>query len=195
MFPLSVWTTVYNVIKYELHVKAAVSEQMSTVTLKNDFETASHAQWLQSYFLFVCEPGSLILNGIESRNYFPPNRAALSPTLAPLAPTQLLIKYQMTEWWREREGDRGEREIRRWSWETSVLRPMRTTDGLHRAQSSIGFSSAFLRPVAGQQSSRRYWDVSCTSIVLWVETIRVPRAEGRGPPGGTTVKCNDWYRL
>jgi len=60
---------------------------------------------------------------------------------------------------------------------------MRTTDGLHRAQSSIGFSSVFLGPVAGQQSSRRYWDVSCTSIVLRVETIRVPRAGGSRAAG------------
>ena len=30
----------------------------------------------------------------------------------------------------------------------------------------------------------RYWDVSSNSAVLWVETIRRPRAEGCGPPDG-----------
>lgn len=40
----------------------------------------------------------------------------------------------------------------------------------------------------------QHWDVSCTSIVLCVETIRVSHAEGYGLPGGTIV-CNEGYHV
>jgi len=44
------------------------------------------------------------------------------------------------------------------------------------------------------ESSVRQRDISYTSIVLWVETIRIPRAEGCGPPGGADV-CNRGYHF
>ena len=40
--------------------------------------------------------------------------------------------------------------------------------------------------------SSRQSDVSCTCIVLCVETIRIPLAKGGGPPGGANV-CDDRY--
>ena len=40
----------------------------------------------------------------------------------------------------------------------------------------------------------RWWDVSYPTILLGVETIRIPRAEECGPPGEANA-CNDKYHL
>ena len=43
-------------------------------------------------------------------------------------------------------------------------------------------------------SPKRQWDVSYTSIVPRVQTIRIPRVEGSEPPGGANA-CNGWYHF
>ena len=40
----------------------------------------------------------------------------------------------------------------------------------------------------------RSWDVSYSSVVLRVETIRMPRAEGGGPLGGAIAATVGWRR-
>ena len=54
--------------------------------------------------------------------------------------------------------------------------------------------SALVLTAAIIRRCTKHWDVSCTSIVLCVETIRVSRAEGYGLPGGTIV-CNEGYHV
>ena len=54
-------------------------------------------------------------------------------------------------------------------------------------------AGGFDRPryvTSSRQQGRYKEDVSYASIVLWVETIRLPRAEGGGPLGGADV-CNN----
>ena len=49
--------------------------------------------------------------------------------------------------------------------------------------------ASITRPPQPFHSSARYSDASNASIVLWVETSRIPCAQGCGPPGGAAV-CN-----
>jgi len=44
-----------------------------------------------------------------------------------------------------------------------------------------------MRPLYRMDQPPPCWDVSYTSTVLWVETIRTARAEGGGPLGGANV--------
>ena len=52
---------------------------------------------------------------------------------------------------------------------------------------SFSWYLALSRRQMSLPTSRRWWDVSYTSTVRWVETIRVPRAEGCWPPDGASA--------
>jgi len=77
---------------------------------------------------------------------------------------------------------------RRAAWNTSLIR----TESITQAQLFV-VHDRHATQACSTRGRLGSWDVSYTSIVHWVETIRITHAEGRGRPGGANVRNHGYH--